>query len=174
MSDQILEEVGGDMDIFKKLGSKIPGFKEMIERSEYRDADKLLRDTIAKAAEQENMRVSDLQRQFISAGEIAYVDDLEAASVKLRTFADRVRFAARGYAGLFDPTKVNTEELTAVYQYDSAMMDQLDTVTRAVDNVQASIGTDGLPAAIRNLESAAQLMLDTFSKREEVMKGIAS
>ena len=51
MSDQILQEVGGDMDIFKKLGAKIPGIEGMIKRSEYRDADKLLRETIAKEAD---------------------------------------------------------------------------------------------------------------------------
>jgi hypothetical protein len=43
-----------------------------------------------------------------------------------------------------------------------------------VDNVEASIGSDGLPAAIRNLSSLAQQSVDTFNQREEVMKGIAS
>ena len=115
-----------------------------------------------------------MQRQFIGSGDLGYVDDLEAASVKLRTFADRVRLAARGYAGVFDAVKKNEEELQAVYQYDATMLDQLDGVGRAIDNIQASVGTDGLPAAIRNLQSVSQEMIDTFNKREEVLKGIAS
>jgi hypothetical protein len=174
MSDQIFQKVGGDLDIVKKIAMKVPGFDDFVKRSQYRDADKLLREMIARETEKENQRVSELQRDFINQGEIAYVDDLEAASVKLRTFADRVRFATRGYAGLFDAVKINEEELATVYQYDAAMLDQLDEVTRAVDNINASIGSDGLPAAIRNLRAVSQTMIDTFDKREEVMKGIAS
>ena len=55
-----------------------------------------------------------LQREFINSGDIGYVDDLEAAAIKLRTFADRVRRATRGYSGLFDAVKINEEELGRV------------------------------------------------------------
>jgi hypothetical protein len=172
MSDQIIQKVSGDMDPFKKIAMKIPGFDGFIKRSQYRDADKLLRDTISRETDKQNQRVSELQRDFISQGEIQYVDDLEAASVKLRTFSDRVRFAARGYAGLFDAVKINEPELQVVYEYDAAMLDQLDETTRAIDNVQASIGSDGLPAAIRNLTSVTQALIVSFDQRAEVMKGI--
>jgi hypothetical protein len=40
-------------------------------------------------------RVSKLQRDFISQGEITYVDDLESTAIKLRTFADRVKTATQ-------------------------------------------------------------------------------
>jgi len=44
-------------------------------------------------------------------GGIAYIDDLEAAAIQLRTFADRIRRATRGYSRLFEATKINQEEL---------------------------------------------------------------
>jgi hypothetical protein len=47
-------------------------------------------------------------------------------------------------------------------------------VSRAIDNVEASIGSDGLPAAIKNLTTTTQSSLDMFNKRSEVMKGIAA
>jgi hypothetical protein len=174
MSDQIFNKVSGDIDFFKKIADKIPGFSGFVKRSEYRDADKLLRDSIAADVEKQNQRIAQLQRDFINAGEIEYVGDLESASVKLRTFSDRIRFAARGYAGLFDPVKINEAELSTVYQYDAALLDQVDSVTRAVDNVEASIGSDGLPAAFRNLTSVCQALIDAFDQRQEVMKGIAN
>ncbi len=43
-------------------------------------------------------------------------------------------------------------------------------VSSAIDNLEASIDTDGLPAAIRNLNQKAQDCLDAFNKRSEVMK----
>lgn len=173
MSDQIIQKVSGDLDPIKKIALKIPGFDGFIKRSEYRDADKLLRDTIAKETEAQSGRLAELQRDLISQGDIMYVDDLEASAVKLRTFTDRIRFAARGYAGVFDPVKKNEAELAAVYAYDATMLDQLDEVARAIDNVTASVGSDGLPAAIRNLRTVSQAMIDTFEKREDVLKGLA-
>ena len=128
MSDQIFDKVTSDMDIFKKILSKVPGFKGYIERTARRDSDKLLREVIADRVEQQWQRISGLQRDMISAGDIANVDDLEASAIKLRAFADRVRRATRGYAGLFDAVKINEEELSKIYQYDAAMLDLVDEV----------------------------------------------
>jgi len=173
MGDQIYEKIDSDMDIFKKLASKIPGFKGYIERSNRRDADKLVRETVAKRYEEQGQRVSSLQRDFISRGEIGLIDDLEASALKLRTFADRVRRAAYGYAGFFDAVKINEQELAQMYEYDLKMLDLGDEVARAIDHVEMSIGSDGLPAAIRNLTTLAQQSIDVFNRREEVVLGNA-
>ncbi|MBP1701855.1 MAG: hypothetical protein H6Q38_962 [Chloroflexi bacterium] len=169
MGDQIYEKIGSDMDIFKKIASKIPGFKGYIERSNRRDADKLLRETVASRYEEQWQRVSALQRDFISRGEIGFLDDLEAAALKLRTFADRVRRASYGYAGLFDAVKINEQELAQLYEYDLKMLDLGDEVARAVDHIELSIGSDGLPAAIRNLVTLAQQSIDVFNRRDEAI-----
>jgi hypothetical protein len=111
-----------------------------------------------------------LQRDFIAQGEIRYVDDLEASALKLRTFADRVRTATRGYSGLFDAVKINEEELAKLYEYDSALLEMAEEVGRAIDNIQAAIGTDGLPAALRNLETISRQSVEAFDRREEVVR----
>ncbi len=169
MSD-LFEKVTGDQDIFKKLASKIPGFQGYIERSNRRAADKLLRENVAARFEELWQRVSALQVDFISQGEILYVDDLEKAAIKLRTFIDKVRRASYGYAGFFDAVKVNEEELARVYEYDNAMFELVDEVGRAIDNIEASMGTDGLPASIRNLVTKTQDCITVFNRRDEVMK----
>jgi hypothetical protein len=168
IQDDILQTVGGDMDFFKKILSKIPGFKGYMERQQRRDADKLLRDMVANRFEEQWQRVSALQREFISQGEIGLIDDLEAAAVKLRTFADRVRRATRGYSSLFEAVKIGGDELARLYAFDAALLDLADEVGRAVDNIEASIGSEGLMAAIRNLVSISRRAIDTFDKREEI------
>ncbi len=172
MTDDIFDKVKSDLDPFKKILSYIPGFKGYMERQARRDSDKLLREAIADRFEQQWGRVSALQREFINTGDIQYVDDLEAAAIKLRTFADRVRRATRGYSGLFDAVKINEEELNALYQYDSEMLTLADEVGRAIDNVEASIGSDGLGAALRNLKTVTQQCIDVFDRREQVVLAI--
>jgi len=173
MSDQIYEKVSSEMDPFKKILRKIPGFKGYIERQARRDSDKLLREMLADSFEQQWGRISTLQRDFINQGEISWVDDLEAAAIKLRTFSDRLRRAPRGYAGLFDAVKINESELDQIYQYDAKMLDLVDEVSKAIDNVELSVGSDGLPAAIRNLKSVSQECIDVYDKRKEVILNIS-
>lgn len=169
IKDSIMGNVSGDMDIFRKLLSKIPGFQGYVESGVRRDSDKVLRDLIANRVRELEGRVSSLQREFISHGEIAYVDDLEASAIKLRTFGDRVRTAPRGYSSLFEAVKIREEELTRLYEYDSALLDSVDAVSRAIDNVQESVGTEGLPAAIRNLESTSRQCVEAYDRRDEVV-----
>ena len=169
MIEQLFEKVQMDMDPFKKIASKIPGFSGYIERQSRRDADKLLRDTIADRFEEQWGRISALQRQFISEGEIAYVDDLEAAAIKLRQFIDRVRRSPRGYSSMFAAVKINEEELAQLYVYDAAMLEMVDEVGRAIDNVEASVGSDGLPAALRNLTTAARQCVEIYNRRSEAV-----
>jgi len=169
LKDQIFSNVSGDMDFFKKILQKIPGFKGYVDRQARRDSDKILRDTLFTRFRELEARVSELQREFISHGEIAYVDDLEAAAIRLRTFADRVRTAPRGYSSLFEAVKINEAELAKLYEFDAAFLDSADEVGRAVDNVQASVGTDGLPAALRHLERVSRECVEAFNRREEVI-----
>ena len=171
MSDQLFGKISSEMDPFKQILSKIPGFNGYMERQNRRDSDKLLRETVANRFEEQWQRISGLQREFISQGEITYVDDLEAAAVKLRAFIDRVRRATRGYSGLFDAVKINETELAQLYQYDAALLNQVDEISRAIDNVEASVGSDGLPAAIRHLSTVAQQAVQAFDRREEVIIG---
>ncbi len=168
MSDQIYGKVDSDLDPFKKILGKIPGFSGYMERQKRRDSDKLLRDMIADRFEQQAQRVSGLQRDLISQGQIELVDDVEAAVIKLRTFSDRVRRATRGYSGLFDAVKINEEELTRLYEYDATMLDLVEEVARSVDNLEAALGSEGSPAAIRHLVGVAQQCIDVFDRREEV------
>jgi hypothetical protein len=169
LKDQIFGKVTGDMDPFKKILSKIPGFSGYMERQARRDSDKLLRETIFQRFRELESRVSGLQREFIEHGEIGYVDNLENSAIQLRTFADRIRTATRGYSSLFEATKINEEELARLYEYDAALLDKVDDVNRAIDNVEASVGTDGLPAALRNLDKVARQCIEAFDRREEVV-----
>jgi hypothetical protein len=171
LKNQFFGKVTGDLDIVKKIIGKVPGFKGYVERQARRDADKLMRDTIFTRFRELEGRISQVQRDFLDQGEIDFVDDLERAAIKLRTFADRVRTATRGYSGLFDAVKINEDELAKLYEYDAAMLDLGEEVGRAIDNVEASVGTDGLKAAVRHLEATAQQAVTVFDHREEVVRG---
>ena len=168
MSD-LFDQVTNSQDVVTKILAKIPGFGGYIERENRRAADKLLRDTVANRFEEIWKRVSSLQADLVSQGAIEYVDDMEGAAIKFRQFIDRVKNASYGYSGLFDAVKINEAELLKIYQYDLALLDLAEESNRAVDTVETSIGTDGLPAAIRNLKSVASKAVEAYNHRSEIV-----
>jgi len=166
----IYDHVVSQQDIFKKILAKLPGFKGYFEMTDRRAADKLLRETIADRFQEQWVRLSAIQKEILSAGNIEALDDIESASIKLRTFVDRVRTAAYGYTGFFDAAKVNEAELTQMYQYDLTLLNLVDSVSSAIDNLEASENSDGFPAAVRNTVQKAQESIDAFNKRVDVLK----
>jgi len=166
------QNVAGQVDPFKRLASYIPGFSGYIERQNRRDADKLVRDTVARRFEELWTRTSNLQKDLISAGKIQFVDDMEQAALALRTFIDKISRASRGYSGLFDAVKINQKELELLYNFDLAFFDLADQVSHGLDNVEASIGDDAaLPAAIRNITTLGRQAVETFNRRTEAFAG---
>jgi hypothetical protein len=171
MSD-LFDKVTNSQDIFKKLASKIPGFSGYIERQNRRAADKLLRETVANRFEELYSRASALESDLVNGGMIAFVDDMEKAVIKIRTFIDKISRASYGASGLFDAVKINEKELAALYTFDTAFFDLADQVDRGLDTVEASLGdVAALPAAIRNLTTLARDAVKTFEKRGEIIKG---
>jgi hypothetical protein len=171
MSD-FFEKVTSQQDPLKQLLSYIPGFKGYVERQNRRDADKLIRDTVARRFEEQLKRVSSLQSDLVSNGKIEYVDDMEKAAIKLRTFIDKISTAPRGYSGMFDAVKINEAELLAIYQFDLAFFELSTQIASAVDNVEATLNDEtGLPAAIRNLTSLGRMAVETFNRRSEAVTG---
>jgi hypothetical protein len=166
--DPLGKITAGD-DLLGKIRKTLSGFVGYLDRENRREADKLLRTTIANRYEQQWGRISAIQRQMIEAGNLEQVDQLEAAAIKLRTFIDRVKVASYGYAGFFDAVRINENELQKLYSYDLQLLEDVNTISSAVDNVEASMGSDGLPAAMRHLTTLCQDVIDAYDRRDEVL-----
>lgn len=168
----LYDKVTSDQDPITKIISKIPGFDGYIERQTRRRADQLLREQIATHFADLRTRVGVLQQDFVGEGELEVLDDLETAATKLQTFIDKVQHAAHGYSGFFDAVKINEDELAQLYQFDLALLEMEDEIGRAIDNIQASVGTDGLPASIRHLVGLTRDLVTAFDRRSEVVTNI--
>jgi hypothetical protein len=165
----LYDKIKDSQGLLGKIASMIPGFSGYMDREQRREADKMLRDVIANRYTEQLRRVSSIQVQLISSGGIEHVDDLQDAATRLQRLIDMVKTAAYGYAGLFAAVKVNEAELAKLYQFDLALLENVPQVAAAVDNVEASVGSDGLPAAIRHLSRVVGEANTTFERRKEVL-----
>jgi hypothetical protein len=173
------EEVGdpfgkitSGQDILGKIRNLLGKFGGYVDRDNRREADKLLRETVGRRYEEQWARISEIQKQLANEGQLEQVDDLESAAVKLRAFIDRISRASHGYAGFFDAVRINEAELVKLYEYDLKLLENVNLLSQAVDNVVSSVGAEGLPAAIRNLVTVSQEAIDAFNRRDEVLVAV--
>ncbi|MGQ0602201.1 MAG: hypothetical protein ACT4QE_10980 [Anaerolineales bacterium] len=169
MSD-LFKKITDARGLLENLVDKIPGFHGYVEKESRRDADKLLRDTIATRYGEQLDRISLLQTQLISSGGLEYVDDLQDAATRLQRFIDTVKHAARGYAGFFSAVKVKEKELAKLYAFDNALLDNVGRVSEAVDAVETAVNNnDGIPASVKKLVGLVAECNTTFERRKEVL-----
>lgn len=169
MSD-LFQKITDAKGMLEKLVDKIPGFHGYMEKESRREADKLLRDTIANRYGEQLDRVSMLQTQLISSGGLEYVDDLQDAATRLQRFIDMVKTAARGYSGFFSAVKVKEKELAKLYAFDNALLENTANVTKAVDALEAAVNENqGVAAAARKLTALVAECNTTFERRKEVL-----
>ncbi len=156
----------------QKLWEKIPGIKGYEKLEDRRDTDKIVRETIAQRFSEQWDRISAIEKNLSKGMGIIYLSDLESAALKIRTFADRIRTAAYGYAGLTDAVKVDDIALQQIYDYDLYLFDLADSIKASVDKVEDSVAVnDGIDTSIRDLNKVAQECLTALNRREEVKTG---
>ena len=168
MNDPLDKITAGD-NLIGKIRNFLAGFVGYVERDNRREADKMLRSTVAQRFEEQWERIGELQRRLIKENQLDQVDNLEEAAIKLRAFANRIKNASYGYSGLFDAVQINSGELEQMYAYDIALLEGVEQISSAIDNLGASLGTDGFPAAIRHLVTLSDESIKAFDRREEVI-----
>ena len=168
LKQKVTEALGG----LEQLVAKVPGYKGYKEKEMRREADKLLREHLARQFEEQRRSITNLQKQLISSGQIGFLDDLESGVMKLQLLIDRLKTASYGYAGFFDAVKVKEEQLDALYDFDNALMDEVPRVAAGINSVsQAIAAKEGVAEAIADLVSIIQGVNNTFNKRQDVILG---
>jgi hypothetical protein len=151
---------------------KFPGYKGYKEKELRREADKLLRETLARRVDEQLRRLPDIQKQLLSTGQLQWLDDVEGATIKLQRFADRMRTATYGYAGFFDANRVKEGELDRLYDFDLALDAQVDEIKASVDTMsEAALSNEKIGEAVARLNRAAMLANETFERRHDVITG---
>lgn len=164
-----MDKVTEDKDLLGKIQNFVAGFFGYYDRERRREADKILRDTLAQRYEEQWQRISEIQTGLVADKQLKYVDDLERAAIKLRGFIDRAKGAPRGYAGFFDAVRVNQDELDKLYQYDLSLLEHADQVRSAVDGVEAAVGSDDFELAIATLVRVATTATTLYDRRDETV-----
>lgn len=167
------DTVNDEMSGFEKLIDKLPVFGGYQDKEKRRDADKILRDHVAKEFDDQRRRLESYQKKMLSGGGLAYMDDVGQVTSKLHNLIDKIRTATRGYAGFFDAVKVKEEELDALYNFDNAMLDYTVSLAKSVDAFGDAVEGDGdVGKALEEVLFVVEDAANTWSNRQDVVTGM--
>lgn len=169
--DKIQDESSG----LGNLLSKIPGLSGYMEKGRRREADQLLRETIAARLEQTRVELgtvqAELSRDIILA--MDHAEPLGRVDTALRGLMGKVKDAPQGYAGFFDAVKVKEDDLERIYAFDESLLGFADQIQAGVDALAKAVRDGGdVSDAIRTLNSTVLEANSTWSNRDEVVLGI--
>ncbi len=171
MPDQYVETAKENMGALERLFSGLPGVRGYREKELRRDADSRLREMMARDLNDQQQRLSIIQRTLMSGG-LTWLDDVDRLITRLQTLTDQVRAASEGYAGLFDAVKVQDEQLRALHSFDVALAGRVAVLQNDIDELQeaASNGdNDSIGRAVSAIDETLRDLASTFERRRSAI-----
>ncbi len=163
LQDRVYAEKNG----LQRFLEKLPGVSEYVKKENIRDIDRVVRERTGAQFEEQWQRIQSIAKTLAKGTGIAYLSDLDSAAKKVRLFADKIRTAPNGYAGVTDALKVGEASLNQLYDYDLYLLSLTDTLKSAVDKVETAANADeGLEKAIRELDQIAGESLTALNQRQ--------
>jgi len=162
--DPILDKARAGQNVLEKIMNAIPGFKGYRERELRRDADKIQREHLATRLGDVKKVLNQVASDAARGGNLDAINDVETARKRLDTVINKIRYADRGYAGFFDPVKVDEAMLAQAYEFDLALITSVDRVV----TTSASI----TPGAVRPLIDEIDALDAKLAERETLLSGV--
>lgn len=169
-----LDRAKDEMGSIERFLSKLPGIKGYREKEMRRDADKQLRDALARRLEARRRKLTGLQSDLLSSGGLLWLDDVERIVGRLQLLIDRIKTAAYGYAPLWALNRVREDDLQRIADFDQALFDEVVRLDEALANLEQAVqANDGIKAALQSLGDLLNGLNDTFSRRADVIQNIS-
>lgn len=162
----VLDNARAGQNALEQLVNQIPGFKGYRDKELRRDADRIQRELLSTRLEECKRTLDEAAVAATRSGSLDGINDLESARKRLDKVINRIRYADRGYAGFFATIKIDEAALGRVYEFDLALV-------RDVDTVRTAAGLAGAKADIAALLTALGALDTRLGDRESALTGIA-
>ncbi|MBF6614180.1 MAG: hypothetical protein IVW55_13725 [Chloroflexi bacterium] len=163
-------------DFLHKIAGIVPGYGGYVDRERRRDADRLLRTQLAHQYSAQRDRLNRVQSSLMRSHHMENIAEVDRLVGALQRFIDRLATTTYGYTGLFDPVKVEAQELDQLYAFDMALtngVDQLSSAIGALETAASGAVVSGqlpeIPAAITRLSTVIDDLNERLNQRADLL-----
>jgi len=149
----------------EQLARLIPGLGSYQDKEGLREGDKRLRDNLADRLDAARKAVEQAIHRLQREGHLGDMDRLGHLDRRLHHAADTIRFASRGYSGVFDAVKIDEEKLEGLCACDLSLAESVSAIEAAVEGLDRD--SDVLEGnALKPLEERLDAFHDKVKERE--------
>jgi hypothetical protein len=151
------------------LGRLVPGVAGYLDRERSRDTDKAVRERIASGLAGVKRDLEGEQRRLAEAKDLTALPALDRLGARVDGLAGTVRYAARGYRGLFDIERISDTVLARLYDFDLGLFTELDRLRAEARRIQqAREARQPLAGAVEAMEQTLGRFERLLSRRESL------
>jgi len=164
MGDAI-EKARAARNVLERLGKRIPVMAGYLDRELGRELDQLVRSHLANSLDGARVGVTAYTRTLQLSAE-GRIERLARIEKELDAFANALRHAGSGYAGLFDAMKVGQDQIERLYNLDLLLVEAVEAVADASEHLAE--GDDG----VDRLEKAVEQARGRFANRDGAVRSV--
>jgi hypothetical protein len=158
----------------ERLMDKIPGYKGYQDKETRRDVDKRHREHLATMLFQLKAPINSVVRELSDNRRLFETGPIERVQQKLDKVENRIRYASYGYSGFFDTVKIQEAQLDQLYQFDVALLNDVEIIRSKVDQLTSQVSdANALKAAAKELERVIDDLDNKFNQRFQAIENPA-
>jgi hypothetical protein len=171
MSD-IKDEVVEDRGVIKKIQLIFPGYHGYRINEDLRDADIILKDELYKRMLGIIDQLKGGEAALVRNGIFKNLDLLGLSRSKMQTSAENLKHHGAGYSGISAPVRVTTQKISALYDLDMKIFDQIQSLESSVRAFIAGCEAGNLDIAkLQGVNAALANIDDLNNSRDRLLYG---
>jgi hypothetical protein len=170
-----LQKIGEDEQLLEKIMLAVPGFRGYKAKEQRREADKVIRDFVYSKLQEGRNELQDIYQIVAESRVPEALHPIDRLTAIFDRVSEKVHHASYGFAGFFDATKIDEDDLDRMINFDTQLVEAAKGLAQRVqafkDEVQAG-KFDRLEAYEAELRKTVEGFETTFDQRKDVIEGV--
>ena len=175
METSPFEKIKSETRLVEKIGLVIPGYRGYRLKEMRRDADKLIRNCLYQRLSQSRDDLKTSFQKLVDVKMFEAYTDMDRLVIRLDAIALQINYALYGYAGFFDPVKIQEDNLDRMMDYDSKLVEQVNEFDAKVKQFRVDADTGyfvNVQKGIREMRGVVDVIDKLMGDRKRVMQGV--
>ncbi len=150
--------------------SSVPGYNGYRDKENRRESDKRIREHIAARLGQLAVQVERVGADLADKRDIMAVGPVDAAAKSIRFLQNQIATATYGYGGLNSDRDVDANALDQISQFDSDLLERVETLSPIVAQLSAATDQAGRESALDAIHNGVDGIQTRFDERTNVVQ----
>jgi len=154
----------------ERLVRIVPGVAGYQDKETSRDTDKTIRLRLTTEIERFKRDLEGDKRQLMEKKDLFLLPALDGVASKLDKLGNLVKYAGRGYSGVFDTYKLDQKKLDQLYSFDLKLFDQLELLKIQVKRIrETQSDVAAFKRSIHEMDQLLDQVEQLFSTRQDIL-----